>query len=70
MSSPALPVQLVVSPSLQESCFSLAVRDDEDSEGPEDLRLQLSNLGNTDVILSPDRITITISDNDIGTCSL
>ena len=66
ISIPTLPVVLSLSPSQTESCLTLMIQEDEVSEGTEDLLLLLVDLGTTGTILSPDRLTVTITDNDQG----
>lgn len=65
-SIPTLPVVLSLSQSQTESCLTLMIQEDEVAEGTEDLLLLLVDLGTTGTILSPDRLTVTITDNDQG----
>ena len=66
LASPALPVELRLSPALRESCFTLTIQDDEVAEGNEDLILRLSSFGTMVIVLRPDQSTVTIRDNDRG----
>ena len=63
---PSFPVELSLSDLTEESCFFLNIEDDEVAEGTETLILELGTLGETDVILSPSQLLITITDNDGG----
>lgn len=61
-----LPIELRLTPSVDQTCFTLSVEDDDIEEDDEDLVFELKSLGTTEVILSPSQLTVTITDNDRG----